>query len=251
MSKIFEFNGKTEADALRKVIKSNRLADVDKKINYYNVFYKSLADANLLKPEGYSPYFKGANIKFPAQFNRRVAEAKELYVKAYLKEATFYADTEIGKKEWAKKLAQITLDYALAHNGASIFPGTGLAIRGGYAVGGVAKARTVSSLTYEDILLYILENYEDYFRFDNYVIGVWYDVKNNYWALDVSDIIFGEEVEAQNLASARKQKAYYDLYQDVSKKPDGTLYTTEEAQEDPDTSDASTGVKEEVKEQGN
>lgn len=196
-----------------------KLRKYDYDLELGNCLYESLKQANLLNKDGYKPYFDYKGIKHSAEFNTKVKRAKCKYVENYLKQAAFYARDKV---KWIKKLAQITLERSKQSRGATIFPGTGISVKGGYVVGGVADTVSVNNLTYEELLDYINSHYE-YLNKDNYMIGTWYDSINKHWDIDVSEVVFNEK-EAQSIASTRKEKAYFDLYQFVSKNPDGSIY---------------------------
>lgn len=185
------------------------------------LLYEQLKQASLLTEKGYEPYFNHKDIKYPTQFNTRIKMAKQAYIQN-LKQAAFYAKE---KDVWLYKLAKIVYKHSIENGGATIFPGTGLALKGGYAVGGVADTVHVANLTYKDVLEYI-KSHVEYFEKDNYMVGTWYDPELKHWDLDVTEVIVPEtnEKEAQELTQMRGERAYFDLYNFETKKADGTLY---------------------------
>lgn len=220
-----------------KVTKEAEIKERAHKLNFAVAFYDSMDKASLIKDAGYEAYLNTEGIRFPSQFTQRLYEAKQMYVKAYLKNATFYANDGVSKEKWFAELAKKTLAYSTSHGGATIFPGTGLAITGGYAVGGFAPTVSVSSLTQEVLEDYIRKYYDDYYRYDEYMIGTWYDEINGQWDIDVSVVVF-KEADAQQIAKDKNQKAYFDLYTFESKRPDGSLYKKDESTEEPKKEEA-------------
>lgn len=110
-----------------------------------------------------------------------------------------------------RELAKITYHYAIENNGATIYPMTGIPANTGYAVGGIANSMKVDRITEDIIYDFInryLKHYIDFssggFYADNgFFIGVWFDVKENKWYLEPSEIYFNETA-AQHKAKERE-----------------------------------------------
>lgn len=215
---------------LKQVIAAKINQETNKHLDFYiyeaNEIYDSLEQIGAFKGYENQPLWKYAQMKanFPGEMYANIRKAKYEYIKEHIyKNATVYIPLDM--------LVQKVLDYSLQHGGATIYPGTGLPIKHGFAVGGLVLTKTVSQIDYESIWDFIGANWNIY-KGDNisteledkktkqkylYVkdvnrafIGTWFDEKAGHWDIDVSEVLPTAR-EAFDTCIERNEIAYYNL----------------------------------------
>ena len=187
-----------------------------------NEIYNTLCTYGIIKLDDFYKYYKPYS-KFEEPGCWTVKGAKHEYLRKHIKASIPFS---------IRELAKITYHYAIENSGATIYPMTGMPATTGYAVGGIANSMKVDRITEDIIYDFInryLKHYIDFssggFYTDNgFFIGVWFDVKENKWYLEPSEIYFNKTA-AQHKAKERSELAYYDLYENTDKNPDGTPYS--------------------------
>lgn len=192
--------------------------------NFYAIIYQNMAEAGLVDKDGYAPYMKTDNIKFPTQFNHYTREAKKEYVRDYLSKNTIRPKNEDEQKNQIEKLAKTALENALKNKMAIIYPPLILPIKSGFgfAVGKFRGTLQKQELTY-DILFKFISDYISYLTLKNSMLTVWYDTASQQWNLDFTEIIFNEK-KAQILSKIRNKNSYYCLDLALFKTLDAVQY---------------------------